>query len=166
MGAAHDVCRGDIAFANAQTPLLFLGMIAVGGMENISLVVHRQLPRIGNALPPAHVLRVWLCGFGLRAHFAALCGSAQDDWMDSELYPHASCSFNLTPVSESGSGAFNGRCERCPPRGHRARDCPSRGNVPKNECCGGYGKHLTGCTQASAQNKERLSENARARLMW
>jgi hypothetical protein len=60
MGAAHVVCRGDIAFANAQTPLLFLGMIAVGGMENISLVVHRQLPRIGNALPPARVLRVWL----------------------------------------------------------------------------------------------------------
>jgi hypothetical protein len=83
--------------------------------------------------------------------------------MDYELYPHASCSFNVTPVSESGSGAFNGRCERCPPRGHKARDCPSRGNVPKNECCGGYGKHLTDCTQASAQNKERVPENARAR---
>jgi hypothetical protein len=30
MDVAHAVCRGDIAFANAQTPLLFLGMIAVG----------------------------------------------------------------------------------------------------------------------------------------
>jgi hypothetical protein len=83
--------------------------------------------------------------------------------MDSELYPHSSCSFNLTPVSESGSGAINGRCERCPPKGHKARDCPNRGNGPKHECCGGYGKHLTGCTQASAQNKERVPEDARTR---
>jgi hypothetical protein len=35
--------------------------------------------------------------------------------------------------------------------------------VPKNECCGGFGKHLTGCTQDSAQNKERMSDDARAR---
>jgi hypothetical protein len=60
MGAAHVVCRGDIAFANAQTPLLYLGMIAVGGMENISRGVHRQLPKIGSALPTARALRVWL----------------------------------------------------------------------------------------------------------
>jgi hypothetical protein len=60
MGAAHDVFRGDTAFANAQTPLLFLGTIVAGGMENISLVVHKQLPRIGNALPTARALRVWL----------------------------------------------------------------------------------------------------------
>jgi hypothetical protein len=59
MDVAHVVCRGDIAFAKAPTPLLFLGMIAVGAMENISLVVHKQLPRIGNALQPARVLRVW-----------------------------------------------------------------------------------------------------------
>jgi hypothetical protein len=60
MGAAHIVFRGDIAFPNAQTPLLFLGMIAAGGMENISLVVHRQPPRIGNALPTSRALRVLL----------------------------------------------------------------------------------------------------------
>jgi hypothetical protein len=30
----------------------------------------------------------------------------QNHWMDSELFPHASCSFNLTLVSESVSGAF------------------------------------------------------------
>jgi hypothetical protein len=82
--------------------------------------------------------------------------------MDSELYPHYSCSFNLTPVSESGLEAFNGRFERCPPKVHKARDCPNRGNVHKNECCGGYGNHLTGCTQASAQSKERVPGDARA----
>jgi hypothetical protein len=82
--------------------------------------------------------------------------------MESELYPHASCSFNLTSAGESGAGAFNGRCERCPPKGHKTRDCPRRKNVAKNQCCG-YGKHLTGCAQASAQNKERAPEDARAR---
>jgi hypothetical protein len=82
-----------------------------------------------------------------------------DDWMDSELHPRSSCSFKLTRGNESGSGAFNGQCERCPPRGHRARDCPSRGNVPKNECCGGYGKHLTGCPRAPAQNGDRVLNN-------
>jgi hypothetical protein len=35
--------------------------------------------------------------------------------------------------------------------------------MAKNQCCGGYGKHLTGCAQASAQNKERAPEDARAR---
>jgi hypothetical protein len=35
--------------------------------------------------------------------------------------------------------------------------------VAKNQCCGGYGKHLTGCAQASAQNKKRAPEDARAR---
>jgi hypothetical protein len=35
--------------------------------------------------------------------------------------------------------------------------------VLKNECCGGYGKHLTGCTQASTQNKERVPDDAHAR---
>jgi hypothetical protein len=63
MGAAHVVCRGDIAFANAQTPRLFLGMIAAGGMESISLVVHRQPPRIESALPTARTLRAWLMWF-------------------------------------------------------------------------------------------------------
>ena len=63
MDVAHAVCRGDIAFANAQTLLLFLGMIAVGGMESISLVVHRQRLRIGNALQLARALRVWLMWF-------------------------------------------------------------------------------------------------------
>jgi hypothetical protein len=58
MGAAHVVCRGDIAFANAQTPMLFFGMIDVGDMESISLVVHRQLLRIENGLQRAHVLRL------------------------------------------------------------------------------------------------------------
>jgi hypothetical protein len=60
MDAAHVAFRGDIAFANAQTPRLFLGMIAAGGMENISLVVHKQRPRIESALPTARALRVWL----------------------------------------------------------------------------------------------------------
>jgi hypothetical protein len=60
MDAAHVAFRGDIAFANARTPRLFLGMIAADGMENIFLVVHKQLPRIGNALPTARALRVWL----------------------------------------------------------------------------------------------------------
>jgi hypothetical protein len=83
--------------------------------------------------------------------------------MDTELYPHALCSFNLTTAGESGSAAFNGRCERCPPKGHKTRDCPRRRNVAKNQCCGGYGKHLTGCAQASVQNKERALEDARAR---
>jgi hypothetical protein len=35
--------------------------------------------------------------------------------------------------------------------------------VAKNQCCGGYGKHLTGCAQASTQNKERAPEDARPR---
>jgi hypothetical protein len=146
-------------------------MIAVGGMENISLVVHRQLPRIGSA--PHGARPQGVVNVVLGSHFPG-CAQAtaqdrerapngarpqvvvnvvlgsepilphsvevQDDWVDSELYPHASCSFNLTPVSESGSGALNGRCERCPPWGHKPCDCPNRGNVPKNECCGGYGK--------------------------
>jgi hypothetical protein len=62
MDVAHAVCRGDNAFANAQT-LLFLGMIVVGGMESISLVVHRQRLKIGNALQPARTLRGWLMWF-------------------------------------------------------------------------------------------------------
>jgi hypothetical protein len=147
---------GDIAFANAQTLLLFLGMIAVGGMESIFLVVHRQRLKIGNALQPVNVV---LGSDPILPHSVEV----QDDWMDSELYPHASCSFDLTTAGELGSGAFNGRCERCPPKGHKTRDCPSRGNVAKNQCCGGYGKNLTGCAQASAQNKERAPEDARAR---
>jgi hypothetical protein len=114
--------------------------------------------RTPNGARPQGVVNVVLGSEPILPHSVEV----QDDWMDSELYPHSSCSFNLTPVSELGSGAFNGRCERCPPRGHKARDCPNRGNVHKNECCGGYGKHLTGCTQASAQNKERVPKDARA----
>jgi hypothetical protein len=53
----------DITFANAQTLLMFLGMIAVGGMESISLVVHRQRLKIGNALQPARAPRGWLMWF-------------------------------------------------------------------------------------------------------
>jgi hypothetical protein len=91
----------------------------------------------------------------------------QNVWMDSELYPHASCSFFLTTAG-SGLGAFNGRCERCPPKGHKTRDCPSRGNVAKNQCCGEYGKHLTGCAQASPKTRNaRPRTHAReARLTW
>jgi hypothetical protein len=63
MDVAHAVCRGEIAFANAQTLLLFLGMIAVGGIESIFLVVHRQRLKIGNALQPARALRGWLMWF-------------------------------------------------------------------------------------------------------
>jgi hypothetical protein len=87
----------------------------------------------------------------------------QNDWMDSEFYPYASCSFNLTTAGKSGSGAFNGRCERCPPKGQKTRDCPSRESVARKQCCGGYGKHLTGCAQTSVQNKERAPEETRAR---
>jgi hypothetical protein len=53
MGAAPGVFKEDVAFANAQTPRVFLEMIAAGGMESISLAVHRQLPRIGSALQTA-----------------------------------------------------------------------------------------------------------------
>jgi hypothetical protein len=63
MDVAHAVCRGDITFANAQTLLLFLGMIAVGGLESIFLVVHRERLKIGNALQPALALRGWLMWF-------------------------------------------------------------------------------------------------------
>jgi hypothetical protein len=162
MDVAHAVCRRDIAFANAQTLLLFLGMIAVGGMESISLVVHRQRLKIENVLQPVlqqGVVNVVLGSDPILPHSVEV----QNDWMGSELYPHASCSFNFTTAGKLGSGAFNGRRERCPPKGHKTRDCPSRGNVAKNQCCGGYGKHLTGCAQASAQNKERAPEDARAR---
>jgi hypothetical protein len=115
--------------------------------------------RASTGARPQGVVNVVLGSDPILPHFVEV----QNDWMDSELYSHGSCSFNLTPVNESGSGAFNGRCERCPPRGHKVCDCPSRGNVAKNECCGGYGKHLTGCIQASAQNKERVPQDARAK---
>jgi hypothetical protein len=77
------------------------------------------------------------------------------------LDPHSSCSFKQLSGNESGLGAFKGRCERCPPKGHKAQDCPNRVSVPKNECYGGYGKHLTDCTQASAKDRGRRLNDAR-----
>jgi hypothetical protein len=63
----------------------------------------------------------------------------QNDWMDSELYPYASCSFNLTTAGESGSGAFNGRCERRLRRGIRLATAPVAGTWPKTTAVVGMG---------------------------
>jgi hypothetical protein len=52
--------------------------------------------------------------------------------------PHA-----RPPINEPASGeGFNGRCPRCLQRGHRVRECPNPSAVPRNDCCGWYGKHF------------------------
>jgi hypothetical protein len=66
------------------------------------------------------------------------------------------------PITENVQGdAFNGRCPRCLRRGHRVRDCPNPSAVPRHDCCGWYGRHFTGCVNASAQDRERAPINAR-----
>jgi hypothetical protein len=67
-----------------------------------------------------------------------------------------------TPVKENAQGdAFNGRCPRCLQRGHRVRDCPNPSAVPRNDCCGWYGRHFPGCANASAQDRERAPNASR-----
>jgi hypothetical protein len=66
------------------------------------------------------------------------------------------------PVNEPASGeGFNGRCPRCLQRGHRVRECLNPSSVPRNDCCGWYGKHFPGCAQATSQDRERAPNGAR-----
>jgi hypothetical protein len=68
----------------------------------------------------------------------------------------------ISPVNEPAQAeAFNGHCPRCLQRGHRVRDCRNTSAVPRNDCCGWYGKHFPGYAQATAQDRERASNGAR-----
>jgi hypothetical protein len=65
-------------------------------------------------------------------------------------------------VSKPASGeGFNGRCPRCLQGGHRVRECSNPSAIPRNDCCGWYGKHFPGCAQATAQDGERAPTGAR-----
>jgi hypothetical protein len=137
-------------------------MIAVGGMESISLVVHRQRLKIGNALQPARALREWLMWFWVPIPFCRTLWKCKTiGWTLNFI--HMLRALLISPrLASRGRGLLMGGVSVALRRGIRLATAPiaERGQKPE---LWWIWETFNGLCQASVQNKERAPEDARAR---
>jgi hypothetical protein len=106
-------------------------MIAVGGMESISLVVHRQRLEIENVLQPVCALRVWLMWFWAPIPFCRTLWKFKTiEWTLNFI--RMLCALLISPrLASQDEGLLMGNVSVALRRGIRLATAPVAGAWPK-----------------------------------